>query len=60
LAKKVIKFIVKNIYKRWEDVATSDYYGYKVIAKTGAYVGTIFVYALSGIKLEAIYRGRRL
>ena len=25
-------------------MATFDYYGYNVIAKTGAYVGTVFVY----------------
>ena len=40
--------------------ATADYYGYRVVARTGAYVGTIFVYALNRIKLETIYRGRRL
>ena len=40
--------------------ATANCYGYRVIAKTGAYVGTVFVYVLNGIKLEAIYGGRRL
>ena len=37
-------------------VATANYYGYGVIAKTGAYVGTVFVYVLNGIKLEAMMR----
>ena len=36
--------------------AKANYYGYRVIAKTGAYVGTVFVYALNGIKLEAAMR----
>ena len=36
--------------------ATANYYGYRVIAKTGAYVGTVFVYVLNGIKLEEIMR----
>ena len=40
--------------------AEANYYGYRIIAKTGAYVGTVFVYVLNGIKLEAIYEGRRL
>ena len=37
-------------------VVTANYYGYRVIAKTGAYVGTVFLYVLNGIKLEAIMR----
>ena len=36
--------------------ATANYYGYRVIAKTGAYIGTVFVYVLNGIKLEATMR----
>ena len=36
--------------------AEANYYGYRVIAKTGAYVGTIFVYVLNGMKLEAMMR----
>lgn len=36
--------------------ATANYYGYKVIAKTGAYIRTVFVYVLNGIKLEAMMR----
>ena len=34
----------------------ANYYGYRIIAKTGAYVGTVFVYVLNGIKLEAMMR----
>ena len=36
--------------------ANANYYGYRVIARTGAYVGTVFVYVLNGIKLEAAMR----
>ena len=36
--------------------ATANYYGYRVIAKTGAVIGTVFVYVLNGIKLEAMMR----
>ena len=36
--------------------AMANYYGYRIIAKTGAYVGTVFVYVLNGMKLEAIMR----
>ena len=36
--------------------ANANYYEYRVIAKTGAYVGTIYVYVLNGIKLEAMMR----
>ena len=36
--------------------ATADYYRYRVIARTGAYIGTVFVYVLNGIKLEAMMR----
>ena len=57
MSTKDIKFIVNNIIQKavgYDYVA--DYYGNIVIAKTGAYVGTIFVYALNGIKLEAMMR----
>ena len=37
-------------------VATANYYGYRVIVKTGAYIGTVFVYVLNGVKLEAMMR----
>ncbi len=36
--------------------ATANYYGYRVIAKTWAYVGTVFIYVLNGVKLEAMMR----
>ena len=36
--------------------ATANYYGYRVIAKTGAAIGTVFVYVLNGIKLESMMR----
>ena len=36
--------------------ATADYYSYKVIAKTGVYEKTVFVYILNGIKLEAMIK----
>ena len=34
--------------------ATANYYGYRVVAKTGVYIGQITVYILNGIKLTAI------
>ena len=57
-----IKPIINNTVQeaRQFGKATANYYGYRVIAKTGAYARTVFVYVLNGIKLEAIYRGRRL
>ena len=57
-----IKPVINNTIQqaRQYGKATANYYGYKVIAKTGAYVGTVFVYVLNGIKLEAIYGGGRL
>ena len=36
--------------------ATANYYGYRVIARTGAAMGTVFVYVLNGIKLEAMMK----
>jgi hypothetical protein len=36
--------------------SAADYYVYRVVARTGAYVGTVFVYVLNGIKLEAMMR----
>ena len=55
---KVIKPVINNTIQeaRQFGVASANYYGYKVIAKMGAYVGTVFVYALNGIKLEAMMR----
>ena len=53
-----IKPVINNAVQeaRQYDRATADYYGYRVVARTGAYIGTVFVYVLNGIKLEAIMR----
>ena len=53
-----IKPVINNTIQeaRQYGHANADYYGYRVIAKTGAYVGTVFVYVLNGIKLEAMMR----
>jgi hypothetical protein len=53
-----IKPVINNTIQeaRQYGKATANYYGYRVIAKTGAYVGTVFVYVLNGIKLEAMMR----
>ena len=50
-----IKPIINNVIAgaRQYGRATADYYGYRVIANTGAYIGTVLVYVLNGIKLEA-------
>ena len=50
-----IKPVINNTIQqaRQYGKATADYYGYRIIAKTGAYIGTVFVYVLNGIKLEA-------
>ena len=55
---KGIKSVINNTIQeaRQDDKATANYYGYRIIAKTGAYVGTVFVYVLNGIKLEAMMR----
>ena len=55
---KGIKPVINNTIQeaRQYGKATANYYGYRIIAKTGAYVGTIFVYVLNGIKLEAMMR----
>ena len=52
---KGIKPVINNTIAqaRQYGKASADYYGYRVIAKTGVYVGTVFVYVLNGIKLEA-------
>ncbi|MCL4533341.1 MAG: hypothetical protein M1502_03660 [Deltaproteobacteria bacterium] len=53
-----IKPVINNTVQeaRQYGKATADYYGYRVITRTGAYVGTVFVYILNGIKLEAIMK----
>lgn len=33
--------------------AKANYNGYRIIARTGTYIGTVYVYVLNGIKLEA-------
>ena len=53
-----IKPVINNAIQeaRQYGKATANYYGYRIIAKTGAYVGTVFVYVMNGIKLEAMMR----
>ena len=53
-----IKPVINNAVQeaRQFGKAKADYYGYRVVAKTGAYVGTVFVYVLNGIKLESAMR----
>ena len=53
-----IKPVINNTVQeaRQYGHANADYYGYRIIAKTGAYVGTVFVYVLNGIKLEAMMK----
>ena len=53
-----IKPVISNTVQeaRQYGHANANYYGYRVKARTGAYVGTIYVYVLNGIKLEAIMR----
>ncbi len=53
-----IKPVINNVIAeaRQYGKATANYNGYRIIAKTGAYVGTVFVYVLNGIKLEEMMR----
>ena len=53
-----IKPVINNTVQeaRQFGKATANYYGYRVIAKTGAAMRTVFVYVLNGIKLEAMMR----
>ena len=55
---KGIKPVINNTIQeaRQYGKATANYYGYRIIANTGAYVGTVFAYVLNGIKLEAMMR----
>ena len=52
---KGIKPVINNTIQeaRQYGKAMANYYGYKVIAKTGTYIRTVFVYVLNGIKLDA-------
>lgn len=36
--------------------ADAEWYEYRVVAKTGAYINSVYVYVLNGIKLEAMMR----
>ncbi len=53
-----IKPVINNTVQeaRQYGHANANYYGYRVIARTGAAIGTVFVYVLNGIKLEAMVR----
>ena len=53
-----IKPVISNTVQeaRQYGHANADYYGYRAIARTGAAMGTVFVYVLNGIKLEAMMR----
>ena len=53
-----IKPVINNTVQeaRQYGSATANYYGYRVVAMTGTYVGTVFVYVLNGIKLESAMR----
>lgn len=53
-----IKSVINNTIAeaRQYGRATANYYGYRVIARTGTYVGTVFLYVLNGIKLEEMMR----
>jgi hypothetical protein len=53
---KGIKPVINNVIAeaRQYGKAAADYYGYRIIAKTGVYVGTLLVYVLNWIKLEVI------
>ena len=55
---KVIKPVINNVISeaRQYGKATANYYEYRIIAKTGASVGPVFVYVMNGIKLEAMMK----
>ena len=57
---KCIKPAINNVIAeaRQYSKASADYYGYKLIAKTGAYGGTVFVYVLNDTK--ALYPSERV
>ncbi len=53
-----IKPVISNTVQeaRQYGHANADYYGYRVIARTGANLHSVYVYVLNGIKLEAIIK----
>ena len=53
-----IKPVINNAVQeaRQYGHANANYYGYRIAARTGAYIGTVFVYVLNGIKLEALIK----
>ena len=54
-----IKPVINNTVQeaRQFGKATANYYGYRVIARAGATtIGTVFIYVLNGIKLEALIK----
>ena len=53
-----IKPVINNTVQeaRQYGRATADYYGYRVVARTGANFHSVYVYVLNGIKLEAMMR----
>ena len=53
-----IKPVINNTVQeaRQYGHANANYYEYRVIAKTGANLHSVYVYALNGIKLEAMMR----
>lgn len=53
-----IKPVIRNAVQeaRQYGKAAADYYGYRVVAGTGADMGSVYVYVLEGIKLEAAMR----
>lgn len=53
-----IKPVINNAVQeaRQFGKAKADYYGYRVVAKTGADLNLVYVYVLEGIKLEAAMR----
>ena len=57
---KCIKPVINNVIAEAREYskASADYYGYKLIARTGAYFGTVFVYVLNDTK--ALYPQERV
>ena len=55
---KRIKPVINNAIQQARQYghANANYYGYRVVARTGANLHSIYVYVLNGIKLEAMMR----